>query len=240
MTPHVNPRVRAGSTITALVVAGGLMLTACGAEARVAASDGTPAAHSDDHGASSTAKKDRISPAALDAEMRKLWTDHVTWTRLYIVGAVAGQPDAQPTLDRLMQNQVDIGNAVAEFYGRPAGDQLTTLLKAHIATAGELVGAAKAGDQAKTASAKTRWYANADQIADFLAKANPKQWTAVALRGAMKTHLDQTLDEATHRIQGNYAADIADYDRIVNHILSMADILSSGIVAQFPAKFNGK
>ncbi|MES1259848.1 MAG: hypothetical protein ABUL71_04570, partial [Gemmatimonadota bacterium] len=182
----------------------------------------------------------RMTAGALHDAMRKLWEDHVTWTRLYIISAVAGQPDAKPALDRLMQNQADIGNAVAEYYGRPAGDQLTTLLKSHIATAGELVGAAKAGDQAKTADAKTRWYANADQIAEFLAKANPKHWQAATLKAAMKTHLDQTLDEATHRIQGNYAADILDYDHIVAHILGLADVLSSGIVAQFPAKFAAK
>lgn len=162
------------------------------------------------------------------------------WTRLYIISAAGGQPDATLDLGRLMQNQVDIGNAVADFYGRPVGDQLTALLKTHISTAGELVAAAKAGDQAKTASAKIRWYANADQIAEFLAKANPKHWPVATLRTAMKTHLDQTLDEATHRIQGNYAADILDYDHIVAHILGMTDVLSSGIIARFPDKFAAK
>jgi hypothetical protein len=38
--------------------------------------------------------------------------------------------------------------------------------------------------------------------------------------------------------QGNYAADIKDYDAVVHHILAMADILSNGIIAQFPAKFH--
>ena len=53
----------------------------------------------------------------------------------------------------------------------------------------------------------------------------------------MKTHLDQTLDEATHRLQGDYAADIRDYERIHRHILEMADTLSAGIIAQFPRRF---
>jgi hypothetical protein len=46
----------------------------------------------------------------------------------------------------------------------------------------------------------------------------------------MKTHLDQTLDEATHRLHGNYSADIQDYDAIVKHILMMAHVLSNGII----------
>src|SRR5580765_8416659 len=143
MTPHVKSRVRGSSTITALVVTGGLMLTASGTEAHVAASDGTPAAHGDDHGASSNAKKDRISPAALDSEMRKLWTDHVTWTRLFLVSAIADLPDLQATTNRLLQNQDDIGAAIATFYGADAGAQLSSLLREHILIAAALVHAAK-------------------------------------------------------------------------------------------------
>ena len=181
-----------------------------------------------------------LSRAAFHDGMRKLWEDHVTWTRLYIVSAVGGLPDTKQTTDRLLQNQADIGNAVSEFYGREAGDKLTALLRDHIMTAAALVGAAKAGDQAKAADAKKRWYANAEDIAEFLAKANPKNWTKAALQTAMNTHLDQTLDEATHRIQGKYDEDIKDYERIVTHILGMADVLSDGIMAQFPEKFGMK
>jgi len=181
-----------------------------------------------------------LSKTAFHDGMRKLWEDHVTWTRLYIISAAAGLPDAKLTADRLLQNQKDIGDAVADFYGRPAADQLTALLKDHILIAADLVGAAKANDQAKTAAAKKRWYENADEIAAFLHKANPDHWPLATLRSAMKTHLDQTLDEATHRLQGKYDDDIKDYDAIVHHILMMADTLSDGIVAQFPQKFDQK
>jgi hypothetical protein len=181
------------------------------------------------------------SPATmLHDTMRKLWIDHVAWTRMYIISAAAGLPDAKPTTDRLLQNQVDIGNAVAGYYGAEAGTKLTALLKDHILQAAELVTASKAGDQAKAADAKTRWYKNADEIAAFLAAANPKHWPVETLKSAMKTHLDQTLEEASDRIQGKYDEDIKDYDEIVAHILTMADLLSSGIVAQFPEKFASK
>jgi len=170
--------------------------------------------------------------------MRKLWDDHVTWTRLYIVEAAAGAPGAQLTAQRLLDNQRDIGNAVADFYGRANADKLTALLRDHILTAADLVTAAKAGDQAKVAAAKTKWYANANDIAVFLNGANPKWWALPALQSAMKTHLDQTLDEATHQLQGRYADSIKDYEGIVNHILMMADLLTNGIVAQFPAQFD--
>ena len=184
-----------------------------------------------------------VSPATkaeFHDAMRKLWVDHVAWTRLYIVSAVAGLPDTKPTTDRLLQNQVEIGDAVADYYGWEAGTKLTALLEDHILLAAELVEAAKAGDQAKTDDASKRWYANADEISAFLAKANPMHWPLATLQSAMKTHLDQTLEEATHRIKGMYAEDIKDYERIVTHILGMADVLSNGIIAQFPEKFAQK
>jgi hypothetical protein len=171
--------------------------------------------------------------------MRQLWTDHVAYTRLFIISAAANLPDKDATTQRLLRNQDDIGNAVAEFYGKDAGNKLTALLRDHILIAAELVGAAKAGDKTKTDQLNAKWRANADDIANFLHGANPKNWPVATLRSLMLTHLDQTLAEATHRLQGNYAEDIKDYDAIQEHILMMADALSDGIMKQFPQKFTG-
>jgi hypothetical protein len=190
------------------------------------------------------AGKSAISPtdaatrqAALRADMRKLWEDHVTWTRLFIVAAEAGAPDTDATAQRLLQNQVDIGNAIMPVYGDAAGTQLTSLLRDHILVAADLVGAAKAGDTAKVATTKDRWYANADQIAGFLAQANPVNWPEPTMRQMMHEHLDNTLAEAVDHLKGDTAADIADYDKIHVQILGMADMLTEGIVAQFPNQF---
>ncbi len=178
-----------------------------------------------------------VSRGAFHDAMRKLWEDHVTWTRLYIVSAAAGLPDTQPTAERLLRNQTDIGNAIKPFYGDAAGERLTGLLKPHILIAAELVGAAKAGDNKKVQDASARWYANADEIADFLSGANPANWPKETLRNEMRHHLDLTLQEAQARLKGDWAADIAAYDSVHQHILGMADVLSSGIVKQFPRKF---
>ena len=89
--------------------------------------------------------------------MRKLWTDHVVWTRDYIVAAVGDQPDAQAAAARLLKNQEDIGAAIAGFYGKPAGDKLTALLKEHITIAVDLIKAAKAGDKAAQQQADAKW-----------------------------------------------------------------------------------
>jgi hypothetical protein len=171
---------------------------------------------------------------ALHDQMRKLWEDHVTWTRLAIVTFADGSAGFDATAARLMQNQTDIGNAIKPYYGDAAGDQLTALLNDHIAIAVELLQAAKAGDTDAFNDANARWYANANDIADFLATANPRNWRQADMRAAMKTHLDQTLAEAAHELAGDYAASVADYEQIHVHILAMADLLSFGIWRQFP------
>jgi hypothetical protein len=135
--------------------------------------------------------------------MRELWIDHAVWTRMYILSAAANSPDTAVTAQRLLRNQDDIGNAVAHFYGPAAGQQLTALLKDHILIAAELVEAAKAGDSTRIAIAQTLWYQNADDISTFLHQANPKYWPEEDLKAMMRMHLDQTLAEAVHRLQGN-------------------------------------
>ncbi len=178
----------------------------------------------------------KMSAFELRSAMRKLWEDHVTWTRLYIVSAAHNLPDKDLTAQRLLQNQTDIGNAVKSFYGDAAGNQLTSLLKDHILGAADLIAAAQSGDSAKIDAASKKWYANADDIATFLSSANPSNWPLADMKAGMKMHLDLTLAEASDRLKGNYAADIADYDKIHEHILGLADLLTNGIVHQFPDK----
>jgi hypothetical protein len=214
-------------------IAGALVLsTAIGA---VAASSAQQSSHAD-HAATAG----RASREAFAAEMRRLWEDHIIWTRQYIVSAATlpdQLPDIGPTADRLFANQADIGNAIANFYGQAAGDQLTALLNEHIALAAEAIDEAKAGNDAGLQDALDRWYANADAIAAFLAEANPRNWPLAEMRAHMRDHLDLTLAEAVARLNGDYAADIAAYDKVHLQILEMADMLSAGIIAQFPAAF---
>jgi hypothetical protein len=184
-----------------------------------------------------TTSTNLISKRAFHDGMRRLWVDHVTWTRLFIVSFVADLPDLQATTGRLLQNQVDIGNAVKPFYGKAAGNQLTDLLKQHILTAADLLGAAKDGDAKAFDEAKEDWYENARQIAAFLHDANPRNWPLADLRSMMRMHLDLTLQEAADQLGGNYAASVADYDKVETEILHMADMLSSGVVKQFPNRF---
>jgi hypothetical protein len=175
--------------------------------------------------------------AAFQDAMRKLWEDHITWTRLAIVSFAEGLDDLPATEARLLANQDDIGDAIKPYYGNAAGERLTKLLKEHITGAVALLKAAKSGDDTAISAAAKTWYRNGDQVADFLHAANPDAWSRTTMRKMMKTHLDQTLREAQLRLAHRYPAEIRVYDQIHRHILVMADALSEGIMDQFPSRF---
>jgi hypothetical protein len=146
------------SALVALAVAGGHDAAAHGNGDRHATTHATAA----DNGA-------RISRSefALRQEMRRLWEDHITWTRLAIISLTSDAPDTEATVGRLLENQTEIGDAMKPFYGEAAGNELTRQLRLHILIAADVVAAARADDQAALADAQARWLANADDIAAF-------------------------------------------------------------------------
>jgi len=168
--------------------------------------------------------------------MHKLWEDHIVWTRNVILNMMDDLPGTEQAVNRLLSNQDDIGNAVKPFYGDAGGKELTHLLKEHITTAADLLKAAKAGDNSAFDAANKKWSANADEISDFLSKANPN-WKLNDMKKMMHDHLTFTTDEAVARLKKDYTADVKAYDKVHNEILMMADMLTDGIIKQFPGKF---
>ncbi len=180
---------------------------------------------------------DTMAPAAVLREgMRKLWTDHAVWTRQYIVAAVADAPDQAAAAGRLLRNQEDIGAAIVPYYGAAAGDRLTALLKEHILIAVDLIAAAKAGDAGAQQRTSAAWSRNGRDIARFLSQANPF-WSFQDLRTMMDRHLETTTEEVVARLTGDWEGDVRAFDVVYDHLLHMSDILSRGIVAQFPDRF---
>jgi hypothetical protein len=179
---------------------------------------------------------------ALHDQMRTLWAgDHIVWTRCVIVSA-ATLPDAilddfGPTAARLHANQDAIGDAFRPFYGDAAADELTALLHQHIDLAAEIILTLKAGGDADDAIA--RWYENAAEIAALLHELNPRNWPEATVESLLRAHLDLTFEEAGARLAGDFSGDIDAYDRVHAQILTLADALSAGIIAQFPQKFAG-
>jgi hypothetical protein len=239
------PRVRAVPVSVAILLgatAAALALAIAGAQA--AASGPVPG------GASPLVSQKAV---AFHDAMRKLWEDHITWTRNVIISfevndpdPTALLPDLSAALNRLFQNQGDIGDAIKPYYGDEAGQELTDLLHEHIALAGAILEDVKTGDSAKYQTDNALWYANAHDIAVFLSGGtvqgstvtlNPPTGSLADWDQMMKDHLDATTAEVVARLKSDWTGDVAAYDTVHTQALGMADMLSSGIIAQFPHMF---
>lgn len=230
---HDNRFRSSAVALTAVVALGGGFLAACNATAPAAqdpATTSTVVGH--DHCDINTSAE-----IGLYSTMRTLWAEHMQWTYDTIVAFAAGSESLEPTLDRLLANQEHIGDAIKPLYGDAAGDALTVLLKEHITDAVPVLTAAQAGDTVALDEAIDEWNRNAREIGDFLADANPDNWDRADMESMMEGHISQTVAYAAAQLQGDYAESIRLYDEAADHMADMADMLSSGIIAQFPDRF---
>jgi hypothetical protein len=204
----------------------------------VLATAGTRESHAaGDHSHAGTAALHTRKQLAFHDAMRALWETHGAWTHMVIVSFAGKLPDLGAEEQILLQNQVNIGNAVKPYYGSAAGNRLTALLKEHILGAVAVLEAAKSGDKARISQVEAAWFKNGNEIGDFLHAANPRHLSRTAARTMMKVHLEQVIDQGVDELQGNYAASAQAYEPYIRHILEMADMISGGIIKQFPGRF---
>lgn len=219
-------RTRVG--LVAALVAISLVGAACGSD------DAEPTA-----APSSTVAHDAADSTELRSTMRTLWADHMQWTYATVDAFFHDADALDPTLQRLLANQDDIGDAIKPFYGDDAGAKLSELLRAHINGAVPVLQAAQAGDDAALQQAQDDWLANAQEVADFLSAANPDSWPQSATRPALEMHIDQTTAYSVDLLHGDYAKAIEEYDHAFDHMMELADILTDGIAEQHPDQLDG-
>ena len=79
---------------------------------------------------------------------------------------------------------------VKDFYGKDIVDKFVNLFTDHLLIAADLVNYAKAGDNQGAEKARKEWFANADEIAAFLASINP-HWSQSEWRRMLYDHLEK-------------------------------------------------
>lgn len=174
--------------------------------------------------------------ADLNKHLRLLWMQHVVWTRLTIISMIFGLPDVNMVTDRLLRNPKLFEASLRPLYGDRAASRFADLLTNHLVIAAELAKAAKAGDSTAAEAAENMWYANADEIAAFLGGINP-YWSEQQWKDMLYEHLDLTKSEAVSILTGNYEEGIGVFDQIAEQALQMADVMTQGIIRQFPNHF---
>lgn len=102
--------------------------------------------------------------------------------------------------------------------------------------AAQLIKEVKAGDNAAAAATERRWYANGDEIAAFLSSINP-HWSREEMARMWREYLDLVKAQAVVRLNRDYTAEIAFYDRGEQLLLEMADEFTAGMIRQLPCFF---
>lgn len=221
--PATRRRLLGSATLMGMVVIGA---SGCAEPAPAAPAAPPPAISS----------PESVAAVELRLAMRKLWEEHIVYTRNFIISMLAGLLDQPAVIQRLLRNQEHIGNAIKPYYGDAPGAELTRLLRDHITIAADIVTAAKAADNALVTTKQGQWTANGLAIAAHLSGANTN-WVRADLASMLQRHLDFTTAEVVARLGANWEADISAYDAGHEHMLMFADTLSSGIIAQFPEAF---
>ncbi|QHQ61757.1 acetylglutamate kinase [Anaerocolumna sedimenticola] len=163
---------------------------------------------------------------------RKLWEQHVFWTRTFIISTASNLGDLELVTERLLRNPTDFAIVLKNFYSADKARTFEGLLKEHLLIAASLVNNTKNGNTEAAYEDRKKWHKNADEIALFLGEINP-HWSPRQFRALLYEHLKMTEDEAVYRLNGKYASDIALFDSIETQALQMADFMAFGILNQF-------
>lgn len=179
-----------------------------------------------------------MTPAQVELSntLRRLWMEHVLWTRAFIESTFADSGDLEQVTERLLRNPADFAAALTPIYGETDAGRFEEFFRDHLLIAAALVNAAKAGDMGAYNEQRVKWYENANDIANFLAEINPN-WDEIDWQTMMYDHLYMTEVEAMQIAGNEYGASINQFDQIQQQALHMADDMTRGIIAQFPAMF---
>ena len=180
------------------------------------------------------AHPDPIYANDLRVGMRKLWVSNAIWMREYIVNTIEADLSLDAASKRLAKSQDDIGRAFAPFYGAETGSKVTTLLRQHTSLVKEMIEASMAKDSAKLKEADKRWRANADSITTLLSTVNPTNWPMATIQPVLAGGMNLSIAETNARLKRDYNADVETFDTILAKSLDLADMLSDGIIKQFP------
>lgn len=169
-------------------------------------------------------------------QMNLVWEQHIMWTRMLLVSIAENLNDLDATQARLLRNPKDIADVFRRYYGIVVANKIQQLLTEHLSIGKDLIVALKNKNQEEATKLNTKWYQNADEMAEAFSSINPF-YPKEEIRNMLYEHLRLITNEVNNRLQGNYVADINSYDMVQKEILKMSQFFVNGIVRQFPNLF---
>ncbi len=167
----------------------------------------------------------------LNEDMRLAWLNHVYWTRMYLMSAVADNAEQQAVEERLLETADEITDVFARYLPIATTRQLRNLLTEHIEIAGQIIQALKAKNMSDYDALVQEWYRNANQMATLFANYNP-YFGSRETRNMLLNHLDLTREEIEQQVNGEYEQSIDVFRDVEQQALAMADYFARGLLAR--------
>ena len=178
-----------------------------------------------------------VTVADTRAALRDLWLGHVFWVRNVVDARFEGNAnEAKVAEQQVVANAKAIAASIAPFYGQAAADQLFGLLAGHWGAISDYLDATRTRSKADQDAAFKQLLANADQIAAFLAGANP-HLPVDTLRGLLTAHGSHHVQQIQQFQAGQFDLEAKTWAAMKDHMYVIADALAGGIAKQFPDKF---
>lgn len=172
----------------------------------------------------------------LNKRLRVLWANHSIYDNLLILSIVYDLPILPMIEKRLLRNPTDFKEVLIPFYGEANASRFAHFLTNHINLGEDLFINLKRNDIERANIIERDLLANAEQISRFLASINSmwsqQEWYRLLAnhvrlsRQLMEHYLNSSFDEAINLMEEDYA-----------NSLFMGDLMSEGIIKQFPKQF---
>jgi hypothetical protein len=159
-----------------------------------------------------------------------------------------GNLDSTPSVEKnLKKSAAEIGNFFVPYYGISSGTKVGNLLTAIVVNGTKVVDAIK--NRRDVEVFETIWSRQADELATYLNELNPNQWPRDLISEMIVTLTRFWLEDFRARYDKDFIADSIALDNILkvavsgipNHTnqgyTSIADLISRGIISQYPLSF---
>lgn len=179
--------------------------------------------------------------AALKMTLRDLYINHIFWVRSLVIATRLGEKEAVSEANEYGEkNAKAIGQSIAPFYGKAAGDKFSTLFVGHYNAVKAYMRAAFVnnfrGNAAMKKAAVAQLTQNASAIAVFVSSANPNLPKGTVY-GLLLTHGEQHIMSIDATAKKDWSAEADMWDPMVKQVYTISDALADGIAKQFPSKF---
>jgi hypothetical protein len=172
----------------------------------------------------------------LQATLRALWHGHIEKTRAYAYAVKGGDAARNEAAAKaVVANARQLADAVAGFYGAPAGERMLALLAGHWGAVKAMTDAELAGDRAGVNNAMATLTRNAGEIAVFLSGANP-YLPQDAVRGLLLAHGAHHAAQIGEVMRGDRNAEARTWAAMQQHMDTIADAMAGALAKQFPQK----